>query len=139
MRTKWLALVGLMLLVLSVGPAMAGETDISGLWRGSFYGSKVQAQVEQDKRDVRVVAVVHDLAGGTNVYHFFGVIDHGHMVLIHGSGHRFVGDAHGGRIVGVLTTKGGSKLDIRADRVPIRSKAQGSMGQDRASTGRRPG
>ena len=62
------------------GSAAAGEPDINGLWSGSLYGSDVQAQVEQDKRDVRVVAVVHDLAGGTNVYHFFGVIDHGHMV-----------------------------------------------------------
>ena len=61
------------------GSAAAGEPDINGLWSGSLYGSDVQAQVEQDKRDVRVVAVVHDLAGGTNVYHFFGVIDHGHM------------------------------------------------------------
>jgi len=139
MHAKRFVLLGMLLVVLAAGPAMAGDPDISGLWRGALYGSKVQAQVEQDKRDVRVVAVVHDLAGGTNIYHLFGSIDHGHVVVVHGSGHRFEGDAHGGTIVGVLTTRGGTKLEVRASRVPIQPRAQGSMGQDQATNNRRPG
>jgi len=139
MRAKLLGMLGLLLLVAMAGSAAAGEPDINGLWSGSLYGSDVQAQVEQDKRDVRVVAVVHDLAGGTNVYHFFGVIDHGHMVLVHGSGHRFEGDAHDGEIVGVLTTKGGTRLEVKASRAAIQPNAQGSMGQDRTNAGHRPG
>lgn len=99
--------------------ALAGEADISGLWRGSFYGSNVQARVEQDGHTVTAEVVVHALTGETNVYHLVGAIFAGHIYMLHGSGHVFEGDARGGSITGVLTTKGGSRLELSATRVPL--------------------
>uniref|UniRef100_I2PYB8 Uncharacterized protein n=1 Tax=Desulfovibrio sp. U5L TaxID=596152 RepID=I2PYB8_9BACT len=100
--------------------ALAGEADISGLWRGSFYGSDVQARVEQDPdHTVRAEVVVHALTGETNVYHLVGAIFGGHIYMLHGSGHVFEGEAKGDAITGVLTTKGGSRLELSATKVPL--------------------
>lgn len=139
MRGALFAVVALLLSLATAGPVAAGEPNINGLWQGSLYGSDVQARIDQVKQDLRVEAVVHDLAGGTNVYHFIGSIQNGHMVLVHGSGHRFEGDARGGEIVGVLTTKGGTRLEVRASRAPVQSTGQGSMGRVPPGTARRPG
>ena len=139
MRARLFAIVGLLLCVAVAGPALAGEPDINGLWQGSLYGSDVQAKVEQEDGKVQVEAVVHDLAGGTNVYHFIGFIEKGHMVLIHGSGHRFEGDARDGMIIGTLFTKGGSKIEVRAQRASVQPNGQGSMGQDTVKNAHRPG
>lgn len=133
----FVVVVGLLWFVVAVRPALAGEPDITGVWQGSLYGSDVRATVEQHQRDVTAVAVVHDLTGGTNVYHFFGVIENGHLVLLHPSGHRFEGDAHDREIVGVLTTKGGSRLEVRAQRSAVQPGGQGSMGQDAARAAHR--
>jgi hypothetical protein len=99
--------------------ALAGEPDISGLWRGSFYGSDVQAHVEQDAHTVKAEVVVHALTGETNVYHLVGAIFDGHIYMLHGSGHVFEGEAKGNAISGVLTTKGGSRLELSATKVPL--------------------
>ena len=61
-------LVVLMLLCVSCGAALAGEADVAGLWRGSLYGSDLQAHVEQDGHNVKAEVVVHALTGETNVY-----------------------------------------------------------------------
>lgn len=140
MRARLIAFVVLLWCVVVVSPALAGEADLNGLWCGSLYGSDVQAKVEQENRNLRVEAVVHDLTGGTNVYHFFGVIERGHMVLVHVSGHRFEGDTHGSEIVGVLTTKGGSRLEVRAERMKPHTAGQGSMEHRQPTpSNRRPG
>lgn len=132
-------LLTLLCLLLSGAAAAAGEPDINGLWQGSLYGSDVQAEVKQDVHDVHVEAVVHDLAGGTNVYHLIGIIENGHIILLHGSGHRFEGDAKNGEIVGVLTTKGGSRLELKASRAPGQPDGQGSMGRGPTAGRHRPG
>jgi hypothetical protein len=100
-------------------PALAAaETNVAGIWRGSLYGSDLQAVVEQDGNAVKAQVVVNALTGETNVYHVVGAIFNGHLYMLHGSGHVFEGDAKGNELTGVLTTKGGSKVELRAVRTP---------------------
>lgn len=96
----------------------AAETNVAGIWRGSLYGSDLQAVVEQDGNAVKAQVVVNALTGETNVYHVVGAIFNGHLYMLHGSGHIFEGDAKGNELTGVLTTKGGSKVELRAVRTP---------------------
>ena len=100
-------------------PALAAaEPNVAGIWRGSLYGSDMQAVVEQDGNAVKAEVVVSALTGETNVYHVVGAIFNGHLYMLHGSGHIFEGDAKGNELTGVLTTKGGSKVELRAVRTP---------------------
>jgi len=127
-------LLGQLLLVcclLAAAPALAAEPDLSGLWRGSLYGSDLQAVIEQDGNHVKAEVVVHALTGETNVYHVVGAVFDGHMYVMHGSGHIFEGDARGGEITGVLTTKGGSRIELRATKILLPAGA--------ATAARRPG
>ena len=105
-------------LVLLAPALAAAETDVAGVWRGSLYGSNLQAVVEQDGNAVKAQVVVSALTGETNVYHVVGAIFNGHLYMLHGSGHVFEGDAKGNELTGVLTTKGGSKVELRAVRTP---------------------
>ena len=123
----------LLFCLLAAAPALAGEPDISGLWRGSLYGSDLQARVEQDGNLVKAEVVVSALTGETNIYHVVGAVFNGHLYVLHGSGHVFEGDARNGEIKGVLTTKGGSKIELRAAKVPLPS------GSAAAASPRRPG
>lgn len=131
----------LLVLAVSCGVAVAGEADVSGLWRGSLYGSDLQAHVEQDGHTVKAEVVVQSLTGETNVYHVVGAIFNGHMYMLHGSGHVFEGDAAGNAIRGVLTTKGGSRLELEATRVPLatRNKAPAAEQHGPATRTHRPG
>ena len=140
MRAKLIGLAVLLNVLLGSLAAAAGEPDINGLWRGSIYGSNVQAYVEQHNNDVKAQVLIHDLLGETNIYHVFGVIENGHMVLTHNSGHRFVGDAHDGEIVGILTTQGGRQVEVKALRVPTPAEnGQGSSRQGALGSSHRSG
>ena len=141
MRTVWIGLVGLLGLVCASLAAAAGEPDVNGLWRGSVYGSNVQAFVEQQSSDVKAQVIIRDILGETNIYHVFGSIEDGHMVLTHPpSGHRFEGLARDGEISGVLTLKSGMKVEVKALRVPMENgNGQGSSRQGALSDGRKPG
>lgn len=131
--------IGALLLAMA-GRVMAAEPDISGLWRGSIYGSDLQARVEQNDHEVKAEVVVHALTGETNIYHVIGLLVDGHMVLLHGSGHVFDGHATAGVITGILTTKGGSKIEVKALRVPDEGKGLGSSRKGAAGPGeRKPG
>ena len=108
-------LTGLLLAV----PALAfAEVQVAGLWRASLYGSQLAARIEQDGNAVKGEVLVHAITGETNVYHVVGAIFNGHLYMLHGSGHIFEGDAKGNELTGVLTTKGGSKVELRAVRTP---------------------
>jgi hypothetical protein len=132
----------LALCLLAAAPAaaaMAGEPDISGLWRGSLYGSDLQAHVEQDGNHVKAEVVVHALTGETNVYHVVGAVFDGHMYVLHGSGHVFEGEARGDLIRGVLTTKGGSRIELQATKVPMSPAGQNAKDRSGCATPRQPG
>ena len=119
--------------------AKAGEPDINGLWRGSMYGSDVQASIERAGKDVKAVVVVHSLNGETNMYHFFGEMENGRLRLTHNSGHVFVGQAESDSVItGVLTTGGGTRLDIRATRVPAQAPPAASDPPQSGQPGHRP-
>lgn len=105
-------------LLLAVPALAAAEVQVGGMWRGSLYGSDLSAHVEQDGNAVKAEVVVNAMTGETNVYHVVGAIFNGHVYMLHGSGHVFEGDARGNELVGILTTKGGSKIELRATRTP---------------------
>lgn len=128
--------LALALAVPALAAKAAGEPDINGLWQGTIYGSDLQAQVEQTDHIVKAEVVIHALTGETNVYHVIGVLLNGHLRLMHGSGHVFEGQATPTEITGVLTTKGGTKVEVRACRVPAASRGLGSQGD--TPTGKRP-
>ncbi|EFL52643.1 hypothetical protein DesfrDRAFT_0749 [Solidesulfovibrio fructosivorans JJ]] len=138
-------LLSLLVLAALCGTAMAREVNVNGLWRGSLYGSDLQARVEQDGHNVKAEVVVHAMTGETNVYHVVGAIFNGHMYVVHGSGHVFEGDAKGDAIRGVLTTKGGSKLELEATRVPLKPGGKSPAAAGSSASGpatkasRRPG
>ena len=132
-------LLAFLLLAVPAMAAMAGEPDLSGLWRGSLYGSDVQARVEQEGHSVKAEVVVMALTGETNVYHLVGAVFNGHVYMVHGSGHVFEGDATSGAISGVLTTKGGSKLDVQATKVPLAGDGKTPADGSAVSVSRRPG
>ena len=132
-------LLAFLLLAVPAMAAMAGEPDLSGLWRGSLYGSDVQARVEQEGHSVKAEVVVMALTGETNVYHLVGAVFNGHVYMVHGSGHVFEGDATSGAISGVLTTKGGSKLDVQATKVPLAGDGKTPADGSAVSASRRPG
>ncbi|OLN27077.1 hypothetical protein DVDV_2277 [Desulfovibrio sp. DV] len=113
-RTLIVAFLACLLLTHSA-QALA-EADVAGMWRGSLYGSSLSAVIEQDGNAVKAEVVVCALTGETNVYHVVGAIFNGHVYMFHGSGHIFEGDAKGNELVGTLTTKGGSKVELRATR-----------------------
>ena len=129
----------LLLLAVPAMAAIAGEPDLSGLWRGSLYGSNVQARVEQEGHHVKAEVVVVAMTGETNVYHLVGAVFDGHVYMVHGSGHVFEGDAKGGAISGVLTTKGGSRLDVQATKVPLQDDKKTPADGSAVSVSRRPG
>ncbi len=128
-----------LLLATSGVAAAAGEPDISGLWRGSLYGSDLQARVDQDGHNVKAEVVVRALTGETNIYHVVGAVIRGHLYVLHGSGHVFEGDARGDEIVGVLTTKGGSRIELRATKVPAAPAGQDTPQRDAGRASRQPG
>ncbi len=120
MRCAQLMLAALLLLFTSPSmAALAGERNLSGLWRGSLYGSDLQARVEQQGHNIKAEVVVVAVTGETNIYHVVGAVFNGHIYMVHGSGHVFEGDAKGDAICGILTTKGGSKLEVQATKVPL--------------------
>ena len=129
----------LLLLAVPAMAAIAGEPDLSGLWRGSLYGSNVQARVEQEGHHVKAEVVVVAMTGETNVYHVVGAIFNGHMYVVHGSGHVFEGDVRGNTVHGVLTTKGGSRLDVQATKVPLQDDKKTPADGSAVSVSRRPG
>ena len=132
-------LLAFLLLAVPAMAAMAGEPDLSGLWRGSLYGSDVQARVEQEGHHVKAEVVVVAMTGETNVYHVVGAIFNGHMYVVHGSGHVFEGDVRGNTVHGVLTTKGGSRLDVQATKVPLQDDKKTPADGSAVSVSRRPG
>jgi hypothetical protein len=131
-------LLALLLVAMPALAARAGEPDLSGLWRGSLYGSDLQARVEQQGHNVKAEVVVVAVTGETNVYHVVGAVFDGHLYMVHGSGHVFEGDARDGCIRGVLTTKGGSKLELEANKVPLAPAGKAPAAGSAASQPRRP-
>jgi hypothetical protein len=115
-RFPRIVLLACLILGLTLPALAVAEPNVAGLWQGSLYGSSLSAEVEQDEHAVKARVVVNAITGETNVYHVVGAIFNGHIYMLHGSGHVFEGDAKGNEMVGVLTTKGGSKVELRAVR-----------------------
>ncbi|WP_428564329.1 MAG: hypothetical protein ACP59X_02020 [Solidesulfovibrio sp. DCME] len=132
-------LLALLLVAVPALGALAGEPDMSGLWRGSLYGSDLQARLEQDGHHLKGEVVVVAMTGETNIYHVVGAIFNGHVYMVHGSGHVFEGDARDGCLRGVLTTKGGSKLELEATKVVPAPAPNAPVEGAAAAGGRRPG
>jgi hypothetical protein len=103
----------------SVAAQNGRDADVAGWWSGSLYGSSVVARMEQDGQMISGLVTVTGLGGQKDVYHVAGAVFGPKLYVLHGAGHVFEGEvAGGGSIQGVLTTAGGKKLDLRAERIP---------------------
>jgi len=117
---KIAALLCLLLAVsASAVSAPAQESEVAGWWSGSLYGSSVVARMEQDGQMLTGLVTVTGLGGQKDLYHVAGAVFGDKIYVLHGAGHVFEGEVSGGReISGVLTTAGGKKLPLRAERMP---------------------
>jgi len=99
--------------------APAQESGVAGWWSGSLYGSSIVARMEQDGQMLTGLVTVTGLGGQKDLYHVAGAVFGDKMYVLHGAGHVFEGELAGGReISGVLTTAGGKKLPLHAQRIP---------------------
>jgi hypothetical protein len=109
--------LGVVLLALMTFPAWGAGSNASGNWEASVMGSKVKAKVHQEGNSLQGVALVYNMLGGKDTYHFAGNIDKGRITAGHSSGHVFSGAiTPDGRLVGTLKTRGGTKLAVNAVR-----------------------
>jgi len=119
-----------LLLLACLYPGMAWAFDLTGQWRGSLYGSRIEADLTQDGNFMSGVVTVNGPFGGETIYHVQGaVFDNGHMYVLHGAGHVFEGDFAGpDAIGGVLTLVGGKKLSLEAKRrEPAKASAKSGV------------
>lgn len=94
------------------------EAAVAGWWSGSLYGSGVVARMDQDGSMLSGVVTVTGLGGQKDVYHVAGAVFGSTIYVLHGAGHVFEGQVTDGRAIsGVLTTAGGKKLNLHAERV----------------------
>ncbi len=98
--------------------AAAQDASVSGWWKGSLYGSSVVAKMEQDGQMLSGVVTVTGMGGQKDIYHVAGAIFGEKIYVLHGAGHVFEGEIAGDReMSGVLTTAGGKRIVLRAERL----------------------
>ncbi len=96
----------------------AQDAAVSGWWQGSLYGSSVVAELEQDGQMLSGVVTVTGLGGQKDVYHVAGAVFGDTLYVLHGAGHVFEGQvAQGREIQGILTTAGGKRIVLKAERL----------------------
>ncbi|MDQ7831722.1 MAG: hypothetical protein RDU30_08315 [Desulfovibrionaceae bacterium] len=95
------------------------DAEVAGWWEGGLYGSSVVARMEQDGQMLTGVVTVTGLGGQKDLYHVAGAVFGNTMYVLHGAGHVFEGEVTDSRAIqGILTTAGGKKLPLRAQRIP---------------------
>ncbi len=95
------------------------DAAVAGWWEGGLYGSSVVARMEQDGQMLSGLVTVTGLGGQKDLYHVAGAVFGNKMYVLHGAGHVFEGEVTDGRAIqGVLTTAGGKKLPLNAQRIP---------------------
>lgn len=95
----------------------AADENCAGVWKMRHLFVTAKAGVEQEGSRIRGVAHVQGLCGRIDVYHFAGTFLDGDVQAFHSDGHSFRGRFSGPEeISGVLTTKTGMRLEIRAAR-----------------------
>jgi hypothetical protein len=97
---------------------MAAPFDFSGTWRSSYFLTRIVAKVSQSGNRVWGVVEVTGPLGGTDLYHVNGRVKGMQVVAWHYNGRQFRGRATGEeKAEGVLTTKAGDRLNLKAVRV----------------------
>jgi hypothetical protein len=103
--------------ILMAVSAAAAEANVAGDWVAFVMGTKITINVDQQGSQIGGVAYVHQRGDRKDTYHFKGKIEHGTIRAAHHEGHSFQGKpTKEGDITGVLTTKGGHRFKIRAER-----------------------
>jgi hypothetical protein len=93
------------------------EPNVSGHWVYSMMGSRIEAEIAQSGKLLNGVAYVFDAVGNKNTYHFKGAVENGKIAVQHSNGHVFNGSVTpSGRLVGVLRTKNGHRVNIDAEK-----------------------
>ncbi len=114
---RFAALSAIFVTVVTAASVHAGEWVDLGRWQAYYLGTKVVADMERDGREIRGVAQVYSPFGKKDTYHFNGRVQNGILRAAHHSGHRFKGRLTSPEeVVGVLTTRNGHKLRVRAVR-----------------------
>lgn len=76
-------------------------------------GSKLRIEFQQTGGKISGVLRIQPLTGREDVFHFRGTFDGRKIIASHGDGHSFSGKLRENRrVVGVLTTSNGMKLDL---------------------------
>lgn len=97
---------------------MAEPFDFAGIWRSSYFLATIVARVSQAGNRVWGVVEVIGPLGGRDLYHVNGRVKGAKVVAWHHNGRRFQGRATGEENAeGVLTTRAGDKLNLKAVRV----------------------
>ena len=103
--------------ILLTVPVAALAQGMSGNWSANVFGTRVNAQVNVQGKQVSGVAYVYSMFGKKDTYHFYGGVQGNNVYARHNDGHVFQGTISGpGRVSGVLTTKHGHKIPVTAQR-----------------------
>ncbi len=98
--------------------AVAQSAGVSGWWQGTLYGSSVVAEMEQDGQMLSGVVTVTGMGGQKDIYHVAGAVFDHKIYVLHGAGHVFEGEVANDRVIsGVLTTAGGKRIVLHAERL----------------------
>lgn len=100
--------------------AVAQGAGVSGRWQGTLYGSSVVAEMEQDGQMLSGVVTVTGMGGQKDIYHVAGAVFDHKIYVLHGTGHVFEGEVENDRVIsGVLTTAGGKRIVLHAERLAV--------------------
>ena len=104
----------LLLLLLWTPRAMAGSVEI---WEARYLLAVATAEMERNGEEIHGVVNVKEPLREANTYHFNGTIKGDVVLASHYSGHSFCGKLIGERkISGVLTTRTGTRMEMKAER-----------------------
>lgn len=91
--------------------------DSYEVWESRFLLADVLIELEQSGQDIQGVLFLEEPFRDVATYHFKGIMEGDVVEASHYSGHSFCGRMVGsGEIAGVLTTRGGMRLNITAKR-----------------------
>lgn len=96
-----------------IGAAPQSGKDLSGVWVGEAYFSKVTIYLHHFGDVLFGRANVSSLGGKEVVYHAMGSNFNNEIHMEHGAGHIFKGNlTEDNKIAGTVTTKGGHRINI---------------------------
>ena len=126
---RWLPIIVFLAACGGIAGATTGD-DFRGVWKMRHLFVTAVAGVERDGNAIHGVARVYGLSGKVDTYHFSGTVLEDRIEASHADGHFFRGRLVGPEEVsGVLITKTGIRLDIRAERCQPSTSSASTSGE----------